>query len=416
MRIVLLGAPGSGKGTQAKLLAKRYRVPQISSGDLLREAVAAGTASGKKARKKMEAGELVPDSLVLEFIRERLSRKDARRGVILDGFPRNIPQAQELDGLLGMRGQPVQIALLIEVDERSLLKRIPGRRNCMKCGAIHNIDFIPPAKEGVCGACRGKLAVRSDDNEETARNRLRVYREQAAPLMTYYRAQHKLRTVRASGEIPAIHEKISDIIDLEIRPLEIKTLETAAESHDEETGTIIAGGKVTKMTAAKPKPKRRAGKKAEVKKSAAAPKAKPTKPRTVKKPAAKKPAARKTTPAAKSADKGVASKKTTAKKTAAQKATPAKKQPPIKKDATSKKPVVAKQAAVEKKTAQKKPAAKSTPAAAKDKPAKKEAAQQKPAAPKKSAEKKKKKTAPKKKAPKKAQKKASKPKTGGKKK
>ncbi|MEA3291393.1 MAG: adenylate kinase, partial [Pseudomonadota bacterium] len=202
MRIVLLGAPGSGKGTQAKLLAERYRVPHISSGALLREAVAAGTATGKKARKNMFAGELVSDSLVLEFVRERVSRKDARRGVILDGFPRNIPQAQELDGLLGMRGQPVQIALLIETDEQNLLKRITGRRICMKCGAIYNIHFAPPAKEGVCDACRGKLTTRSDDKEATLRNRLQVYREHTAPLMTYYRAQHKLRTVRASGEIP----------------------------------------------------------------------------------------------------------------------------------------------------------------------------------------------------------------------
>ena len=252
MRIVLLGAPGSGKGTQARLLAERYRVPRISTGDLLREAVAAGTETGRKAKKKLGAGELVPDAVAIEVIAERLRARDARKGFLLDGFPRNIPQAQELDQMLSMLSQPVQIALLIDADPESLLKRITGRRYCEKCGAIYNIHTFPPAKRGLCDVCGGKLAARPGDRERTARRRLEVYREQTEPLVTYYRAQHKLRTVKARGGIPEIQEKICEIIDLEIRPLEIKTLETAAETLDEETSTIIAGGKVTKITATQP--------------------------------------------------------------------------------------------------------------------------------------------------------------------
>ena len=143
MRIVLLGAPGSGKGTQAKLLVEKYNIPQISTGDLLRAAVAAGTDLGKKAKAAMDAGQLVTDDIVLGMIQERLSQADAKAGFILDGFPRNIPQAQSLDAMLARTGQPIQLALLVDVEQDVLMKRITGRRSCGSCGAIYNIYFSP---------------------------------------------------------------------------------------------------------------------------------------------------------------------------------------------------------------------------------------------------------------------------------
>jgi len=246
MRIALLGAPGSGKGTQAKLLAQRYRVPQISMGDLLREA-SADKNFDEVAKEAMDSGNLVDDELVSKLLEERLRRRDTKRGFIIDGYPRNIPQAQALDALLGILGKSLQIAINVDVDSDVLVKRIVGRIGCQDCGAIYNKFFSPPKSRTKCDQCGGKLISRNDDTRKTVAVRINVYQESTAPLITYYKAQHKLRTLPAEGAIEEIHEKICAIVDLEIRPLEIKTLETAAESMDEGDSTIIAGGQINRI-------------------------------------------------------------------------------------------------------------------------------------------------------------------------
>jgi adenylate kinase len=186
MRIVLLGAPGSGKGTQAKLLVEKYGIPQVSTGDLLRAALQAGTPLGLQAKAAMDTGQLVSDEIVLGIIRERLRERDARAGFILDGFPRNVAQAQALDQMLLGMGQPLDLALLIDVDFDILLQRMVGRRTCTNCGALYNMFTSPPKLEGQCDRCGGTLHHRADDNEETISNRLRVYDTQTKPLVGYY--------------------------------------------------------------------------------------------------------------------------------------------------------------------------------------------------------------------------------------
>ncbi len=175
MRMVLLGAPGSGKGTQAKLLVERYKIPQISIGDLLREAVASGSSLGRQAKAAMDAGQLVSDEMVLSVLQERLIRADARKGFILDGFPRNLQQAEALDLLLNSLGSPLNLALLIAVDVDALIQRLVGRRTCLSCGQMYNVFYSPPHIEGRCDVCGGRLRHRADDNEEIIGDRLRVY-------------------------------------------------------------------------------------------------------------------------------------------------------------------------------------------------------------------------------------------------
>ncbi len=304
MRIVLLGAPGSGKGTQAKLLVEKYKIPQMSTGDLLRAEVAAGTDLGKRAKAAMDAGQLVTDDVVLGMIQARLAKPDAKSGFILDGFPRNIPQAQSLDAMLARLGQPLQLALLVDVDTDVLLKRLTGRRTCGSCGAIYNIYFSAPKTANKCDKCGGALQHRSDDNEQTVGNRLKVYQQQTAPLVNYYKAQGKLRTVRGVGAVSAIFKNVTDIIESQIRPLAdvMGKIESAAARQAAKAKAAAvakaaaakAAAKVAKAPssakakamapAAKPKPvaKKAMPKKAAVKK--AAPKAKPKK---TSKPAAK---------------------------------------------------------------------------------------------------------------------------------
>ncbi len=304
MRIVLLGAPGSGKGTQAKLLVDKYKIPQMSTGDLLRAEVAAGTDLGKRAKAAMDAGQLVTDEVVLGMIQARLAKPDAKSGFILDGFPRNIPQAQSLDAMLARLGQPLQLALLVDVDTDVLLKRLTGRRTCGSCGAIYNIYFSAPKTANKCDKCGGALTHRSDDNEQTVANRLKVYQQQTAPLVNYYKAQGKLRTVRGVGAVSAIFKNVTDIIESQIRPLAdvMGKIESAAARQAAKAKAAAvakaaaakAAAKVAKAPpsakakavapAAKPKPvaKKAMPKKAAVKK--AAPKAKPKK---APKPAAK---------------------------------------------------------------------------------------------------------------------------------
>jgi adenylate kinase len=208
MRIILLGAPGSGKGTQAQRLVQQYRIPQVSTGDLLREAVANGTDLGKRAKVAMDAGELVSDEIVLGMIRERLGRPDADSGFILDGFPRNLAQAAALDELLDELQAPLDAAVLMDVDFDVLLKRLTGRRTCGECGRVFNVYYFPPAAKDVCDACGGALVHRADDNEETITQRLKVYEAQTSPLVSFYEDRSKLRVVPAEGDIEAVYGRL----------------------------------------------------------------------------------------------------------------------------------------------------------------------------------------------------------------
>jgi len=204
MRLVLLGAPGSGKGTQAKLLVEKLNIPQISTGDLLRAAVDAQTPLGRQAKTIMDAGQLVPNDLVLGMIRERLNSTDAQNGFILDGFPRNTEQAEALDALLNSMSLPVQKAILIDIDFDILMQRLTGRLTCEDCGEGFNTFTNPPSMDEECDNCGGKLHHRSDDNEETIGRRLRVYETQTQPVVDYYAQQGKLSTIEGKGEIKDI--------------------------------------------------------------------------------------------------------------------------------------------------------------------------------------------------------------------
>lgn len=208
MRLVLLGAPGAGKGTQAKKLIEKYGIPQISTGDLLRAAVAGGTPLGKEAKGYMDKGELVPDSVVLGMVEERLKKDDCKKGYILDGFPRNTAQAEALDKMLGKLGMPLTAAVSVDVPKEDLMKRLTGRRTCKKCGQMYNVYFSPPAKEGVCDKCGGDLFQRDDDKEETIKKRLEVYDAQTAPLIDYYGKKGILKSVEGKGNIDDIFKKM----------------------------------------------------------------------------------------------------------------------------------------------------------------------------------------------------------------
>ncbi|MDH5219183.1 MAG: adenylate kinase [Gammaproteobacteria bacterium] len=213
MRIILLGAPGSGKGTQAKMLVEKYQIPQISTGDLLRAAVTAGTPLGRQAKEIIEGGNLVSDEIVLGMIRERLNEADAQKGFILDGFPRTLGQAEALDPMLSELNWAIDSTILLEVDPELVVKRITGRRTCADCGQMYNIYFSPPAQADKCDKCSGELAHRADDTEETVRTRLSIYDEQTAPLIGYYEQQTKLKRVKAIGEINDIFVNLCKVID-----------------------------------------------------------------------------------------------------------------------------------------------------------------------------------------------------------
>ncbi len=213
MRIVFLGAPGSGKGTQAKLLVEKFEIPQIATGDLLREAVAKKTALGIEAKTAMDAGQLVSDEIVLGMIKQRLSQPDTQSGFILDGFPRNISQAQALDEMLEELNQPLQGAIYLSVDFDILLRRITGRRTCEACGQVYNIYTTPPANENTCDKCGGNLLHRADDNETTIGKRLDVFNQQTKPLTDYYQSQNKLHTVQGIGDIEHIFNSTCSIIN-----------------------------------------------------------------------------------------------------------------------------------------------------------------------------------------------------------
>lgn len=213
MRIVLLGAPGAGKGTQAKKLINKYVIPQISTGDILRKAVADGTPLGKEAKSYMDSGGLVPDSVVIGLVKERLAQDDCKKGYILDGFPRNTSQAETLDKVLKDMNASLDVALSVDVDMNDLMKRLTGRRTCRNCQQMFNIHFSPPQKEGVCDKCGGELYQRDDDKEETIRKRLDVYEAQTAPLIEYYSSKGILKSVKGVGSIDEIFNNICKVLD-----------------------------------------------------------------------------------------------------------------------------------------------------------------------------------------------------------
>ena len=214
MRIVLLGAPGSGKGTQAKKLMTDFGYPQVSTGDLLRDAVARGTEYGKQAKAAMDSGQLVSDDIVLGILKDRIAQPDAANGFILDGFPRNLAQARALEAVLAELGQPLDAAVLMDVDHDILFKRLTGRRSCKNCGRVYNVYFLPPPEDGRCESCGGELVQRSDDREETIGHRLEVYRAQTEPLIEHFRGIGKLKVVDAEGGFEEVYARLLEALEL----------------------------------------------------------------------------------------------------------------------------------------------------------------------------------------------------------
>lgn len=213
MRLVLLGAPGSGKGTQAQKLVQNYGIPQVSTGDLLRDAVARATPLGLEAKAAMDAGKLVEDRIVLAMIHERLGRPDAAGGFILDGFPRNVAQADALGELLSGMGQPLDAVVLMDVDTKVLFRRLTGRRTCRRCARVFNIYTNPPGKAPDCeGGQAHDLFQRPDDNEETIGHRLEVYKAQTRPLVAYYRKRRLLKVIDATGELDDVFARLERAI------------------------------------------------------------------------------------------------------------------------------------------------------------------------------------------------------------
>ena len=212
MNLVFLGPPGAGKGTQAKRLAREKGLVHISTGDILRDAVKRGTPLGLKAKEFMEKGQLVPDDLIIALIEEVMPPEG---GVIFDGFPRTVPQAQALDEMLERKSLRLSKVILFEVDEDTVVERLSGRRTCPSCGAVYHIKFNPPKEDEICDRCKSPLVQREDDKEEVVRNRLRVYREQTAPLIDYYRQRDILVSLDASKDIESVYSDLLRVLNEE---------------------------------------------------------------------------------------------------------------------------------------------------------------------------------------------------------
>ncbi|TDA27581.1 MAG: adenylate kinase [Archaeoglobi archaeon] len=213
MNLILLGAPGAGKGTQAKFIVEKYGIPQISTGDMLREAVANGTELGKKAKEFMSQGKLVPDEIVIGIVKERLRQKDCEGGFILDGFPRTIAQAEALDRIMAEMGRKIDAVINISVPEEEIVRRIVNRRICRKCGAIYHLIYDPPKRPGICDKCGGELYQRDDDREEVVRQRFAVYRKSTQPLIDYYRKRGVLYEVDGTKDIVSVKSEILSILE-----------------------------------------------------------------------------------------------------------------------------------------------------------------------------------------------------------
>lgn len=200
MKIIMLGAPGAGKGTQAKMIAAKYGVPHVSTGDIFRANIKNGTELGMEVKQYMDKGLLVPDELTVRILLDRVAQEDCKNGYVLDGFPRTIPQAEVLDNALNELGDKIDYAIDVDVPDENIVRRMSGRRACLSCGATYHIEHIPPKKEGVCDACGSELVLRDDDKPETVKNRLNVYHEQTQPLIDFYTEKGVLKTV--DGTLP----------------------------------------------------------------------------------------------------------------------------------------------------------------------------------------------------------------------
>ena len=212
MKIIMLGAPGAGKGTQAKKIAEKYRIPHISTGDIFRANIKNGTELGKKAKTYMDQGLLVPDELVVDLVVDRVNQEDCANGYVLDGFPRTIPQAEALDKALSEMGQKMDYAINVEVPDDNIVNRMSGRRACVDCGATYHIVYAPTKTEGVCDKCGGSLILRDDDKPETVLKRLGVYHEQTQPLIDFYEKKGVLRTVDGTLPMEEVFAAITGIL------------------------------------------------------------------------------------------------------------------------------------------------------------------------------------------------------------
>ena len=212
MKIIMLGAPGAGKGTQAKKIAEKYQIPHISTGDIFRANIKNGTELGKKAKTYMDQGLLVPDELVCDLVVDRVKQEDCKNGYILDGFPRTIPQAEILDAALGQMGESLDYAINVDVPDEHIVNRMSGRRACVGCGATYHIVYAPTKKEGVCDVCGAELILRDDDKPETVQKRLSVYHEQTQPLIDYYKGKGILKDVDGTKDMDVVFQAITDIL------------------------------------------------------------------------------------------------------------------------------------------------------------------------------------------------------------
>ncbi len=212
MKIIMLGAPGAGKGTQAKMIAEKYGIPHVSTGDIFRANIKGGTELGMEAKKYMDQGLLVPDELTVKILLDRVAQPDCKNGYVLDGFPRTIPQAEVLEKALEEQGERIDFAINVDVPDENIVKRMSGRRACLKCGATYHLEHIPPKKEGICDACGTELVLRDDDKPETVLNRLKVYHDQTQPLIDFYTAKGVLRSVDGTRQMQDVFAAIVEIL------------------------------------------------------------------------------------------------------------------------------------------------------------------------------------------------------------
>lgn len=213
MKLIMLGAPGAGKGTQAKMIAQRYRIPHISTGDIFRANIKGGTELGKKAKSYMDQGLLVPDEITISMLMDRIQENDCTGGYVLDGFPRTIPQAESLTKALKEMGEAVDYAVNVDVPDEAIITRMSGRRACVNCGATYHIVYNPPKKEGICDICGEELVLRDDDKPETVKKRLAVYHDQTQPLIEYYKGQGALAEVDGTQKLEQVFQDITKVLD-----------------------------------------------------------------------------------------------------------------------------------------------------------------------------------------------------------
>ena len=212
MKIIMLGAPGAGKGTQAKMIADKYSVPHISTGDIFRANIKGGTELGKKAKAYMDQGALVPDELVVDLVADRIKQDDCKEGYVFDGFPRTIPQAEALDKALEEMGSKIDFAIDIDVPDENIINRMSGRRACLACGATYHVQFNAPKTEGICDVCGKELVLRDDDKPETVKTRLDVYHTQTQPLIDYYTEKGVLKSVDGTQDVAEVFQSIIDVL------------------------------------------------------------------------------------------------------------------------------------------------------------------------------------------------------------